>query len=35
MLDLTCREVVARGPREIKVTGPVLEDEAAAIFSGR
>jgi tRNA(Arg) A34 adenosine deaminase TadA len=35
MLDLTCREVVARGPRRIEVAGPVLEDEAAAVFSGR
>jgi tRNA(Arg) A34 adenosine deaminase TadA len=28
-LSLPCREVFARGQREIEVVGPVLEDEAA------
>jgi tRNA(Arg) A34 adenosine deaminase TadA len=35
MLELRCRDVIARGPRNIAVTGPLLEDEAAAVFSGR
>jgi tRNA(Arg) A34 adenosine deaminase TadA len=34
MLDLACREVIARGPKDIKVTGPLLEDEAAKVFTG-
>lgn len=29
-LSLPCREVFARGQREIEVVGPMLEDEAAA-----
>ncbi len=33
MLDLSCREVIARGPRDIDVVGPLLEDEAAALFA--
>jgi tRNA(Arg) A34 adenosine deaminase TadA len=33
-LSLPCREVFARGQRAIEVTGPVLEDEAAAIHTG-
>jgi tRNA(Arg) A34 adenosine deaminase TadA len=35
MLDLSCRDVIARGQRAIAVTGPLLEDEAAALFAGR
>lgn len=35
MLDLSCRDVIARGQRAIDVAGPLLEDEAAAIFAGR
>lgn len=31
-LRLSCREVLARGNHEVKVVGPVLEDEAAAVF---
>ncbi len=34
MLDLSSRDVLARGQREIKVVGPLLEDEAAALFTG-
>lgn len=34
MLDLDCREVLARAPREVTVTGPMLEDEGAALFGG-
>jgi hypothetical protein len=34
MLSLTCREVVSRGPKDIAVIGPLLEDEAAAVFLG-
>jgi len=32
MLNLSCREVLARGEREVTVTGPLLEDEGAALF---
>ena len=32
--DLPCREVVARGQRDIEVLGPLLEDEAAAAHEG-
>jgi len=35
MLDLTCREVIARGQRDVRITGPLLEDEATTVFSGR
>lgn len=31
-LRLTCREVLDRGNHEVEVVGPVLEDEAAAVF---
>jgi tRNA(Arg) A34 adenosine deaminase TadA len=31
-LRLSCREVLARGNHEVEVIGPVLEDEAAAVF---
>ncbi|MCW2289000.1 tRNA(Arg) A34 adenosine deaminase TadA [Leucobacter luti] len=31
---LPCREVVARGQREIEVVGPLLEDDAAADHQG-
>lgn len=30
-LDLPCRTVFAAGQRHVDVTGPLLEDEAAAI----
>lgn len=33
-LRLPCREVFARGQRTIKVIGPLLEDEAAAVHAG-
>lgn len=33
-LSLPCREVFARGQREIIVLGPLLEDEAAEPHSG-
>ena len=33
-LRLPCREVFARGQREVEVVGPVLEDEAAAVHAG-
>jgi tRNA(Arg) A34 adenosine deaminase TadA len=33
-LRLSCREVLARGNHEVEVVGPVLEDEAAAVFDG-
>jgi tRNA(Arg) A34 adenosine deaminase TadA len=33
-LDLPCREVFARGQREIVVAGPYLEDEAGAVHEG-
>jgi tRNA(Arg) A34 adenosine deaminase TadA len=35
MLDLSCRDVIARGQRAIAVAGPLLEDEAAALFAER
>lgn len=31
-LRLSCREVLAQGNHEVEVIGPVLEDEAAAVF---
>jgi tRNA(Arg) A34 adenosine deaminase TadA len=31
-LHLTCQEVLARGNHDVDVVGPVLEDEAAAVF---
>lgn len=31
-LHLACEDVLARGSREVEVVGPVLEDEAAAVF---
>jgi len=31
-LALPCEEVLARGNHQAKVIGPVLEDEAAAVF---
>jgi tRNA(Arg) A34 adenosine deaminase TadA len=34
MLKLDCREVFSRGAREVAVTGPMLEDEGAALFGG-
>ncbi len=33
-LRLPCREVFARGNREIEVVGPLLEDEATAVHEG-
>jgi tRNA(Arg) A34 adenosine deaminase TadA len=33
-LDLPCREVFARGQREVVVIGPLLEDEASAVHAG-
>jgi tRNA(Arg) A34 adenosine deaminase TadA len=33
-LELGCREVFARGERQIEVVGPVLEDEARAVHEG-
>ncbi len=33
-LPLSCREVLDRGNHEVEVVGPVLEDEAAAVFDG-
>jgi tRNA(Arg) A34 adenosine deaminase TadA len=33
-LSLPCREVFARGHGDIKVTGPLLEDEARAVHEG-
>ena len=33
-LDLPCRDVLGAGRREIRVTGPLLEDEAAASHRG-
>ncbi len=33
-LSLPCREVFARGQREVEVLGPLLEDEAAAVHLG-
>ena len=31
-LALSCQEVLAKGNHEVKVKGPLLEDEAAAVF---
>ncbi|MFB6248886.1 MAG: nucleoside deaminase [Salinibacter sp.] len=33
-LALSCEEVLARGNHEVEVIGPVLEEEAAALFDG-
>ena len=33
MMNLRCHEVAGRGVREMAVTGPMLEDEAAALFA--
>src|SRR5271154_2797702 len=33
-LDLPCRTVFAAGQRQVEVTGPLLEDEAALLHSG-
>jgi tRNA(Arg) A34 adenosine deaminase TadA len=33
-LDLPCREVFARGQRDVEVLGPNLVDEALAVFDG-
>jgi tRNA(Arg) A34 adenosine deaminase TadA len=33
-LDLPCRTVFAAGQRQVEVSGPLLEDEAAAIHDG-
>jgi hypothetical protein len=33
-LDLPCREVFARGQRQVVVAGPALEDEAGAVHEG-
>lgn len=33
-LDLPCREVFARGQKEIVVVGPMLEEEAAKVHEG-
>lgn len=33
-LDLPCREVFARGQRQIAVAGPLLEDEAGEVHKG-
>jgi tRNA(Arg) A34 adenosine deaminase TadA len=33
-LDLPCREVFARGQREVLVVGPLLEDEAGVVHEG-
>ncbi|MFN9773375.1 MAG: nucleoside deaminase [Burkholderiales bacterium] len=33
-LDLPCRTVFASGQRAVEVTGPLLEDEAAAVHDG-
>lgn len=33
-LDLPCREVFARGQRQIAVSGPLLEDEAGTVHEG-
>ena len=32
MMNLRCDEVAGRGGRSMAVTGPMLEDEAAALF---
>ncbi|MGH7587951.1 MAG: nucleoside deaminase [Gemmatimonadota bacterium] len=31
-LPIGCREILARGSRDVEVVGPVLEDEASAVF---
>lgn len=31
-LSLSCRDVLARGNHEVEVVGPLLEDEATAVF---
>ncbi len=33
MMNLRCREVAGRGSRPMEVAGPMLEDEAAALFA--
>ena len=33
MLDIPAREVASRGQRDMQVDGPMLEDEAAALFA--
>lgn len=33
-LHLSCGEVLSRGNHEVEVVGPVVEDEAAAVFGG-
>jgi tRNA(Arg) A34 adenosine deaminase TadA len=33
-LRLSCREVLSRGNHAVEVIGPVIEDEAAAVFDG-
>jgi tRNA(Arg) A34 adenosine deaminase TadA len=33
-LSLPCREVFARGQRDVEVIGPMLEDEAAEVHAG-
>jgi tRNA(Arg) A34 adenosine deaminase TadA len=33
-MHLPCREVLARGQRAVSVTGPLLEEEAAAVHDG-
>jgi hypothetical protein len=33
-LDLPCREVFARGQKQIIVAGPLLEDEAGRVHEG-
>jgi hypothetical protein len=33
-LDLPCREVFARGQRQIIVDGPLLEEEAGKVHEG-
>ncbi len=33
-LDLPCRAVFAAGQRHVEVIGPLLEDEAAAVYAG-
>lgn len=33
-LDLPCRTVFAAGQRKVEVVGPLLEDEAAALYDG-
>jgi len=33
-LDLPCREVFARGQKQIAVAGPLLEEEAGRVHEG-